>query len=163
MQEPYGPGVTGDDSDEQTGRVCEVDMDEAYYLGTGEDGVYFAAAQEGEEPRWFASAIVDCNSNHSCGAAVLTDDGPYASQARALEAGLDAAYEWLITNEFFRGWRTDEKRLRREFRRMGKQEAKRNTPQVGDATVVEQWKDGRWIERKLIWNGKRYVTPREVN
>lgn len=96
-------------------QIAEVAMDEAFYLGTGEDGVYFDAGQC--EDGWFVSTLVDCNTSGFCEPAV-TDDGPYESRGRALEAGLDAAYDWLMTNEFYRGWRTDEKRMRRQFRRM---------------------------------------------
>ena len=96
-------------------QVCEVDMDESRYLGTGEDGVYFDAAEA--KDGWYMSAVADSNTGGFVDS-LVTDDGPYTSEADALEAGLNAACEWLVTNEILRGWVTDEKRMRREFKRM---------------------------------------------
>ena len=93
----------------KTKQIAEVDMDSAYYLGTGNDGVYFDAAKfEGLKGRggWYVSTVVDTAGGAYCGD-MTTDDGPYESQGRALEAGLDEAYEWLTANEIWRGWRTD--------------------------------------------------------
>ena len=87
-------------------------MDDAYYLGSEQDGVYFDC--ETNEKGWYASAIVDCNTGHFCGDPILTDDGPYPSRADALLAGLNSAYEWLMTNEV-KGWRTEFRKLQRGF------------------------------------------------
>jgi hypothetical protein len=38
--------------------------------------------------------------------------------------------------------------------------AKKNTPSVGDTTVVERWnaERGRWDSVLLVWDGNAYVT-----
>lgn len=102
---------------QKTKQIAVVDMDEAFYLGTGQDGVYFDADQGPDG--WYVSTVVDTDTGAYCGGMTF-DDGPYATRGRALEAGLDVAYEWLVTNEIFRGWRTDEKKMRRTFQRMAK-------------------------------------------
>lgn len=118
--EPFGPGVTGDDSEAKQ-QIAVVDMDHAHYLGTGEDGVYFDVAQG--KDGWYVTTTVDTNTGAHCGD-MTVDDGPYPTEGEALEAGLDHAYDWLITNEIRRGWRMDEKKLRAKFRRMAKKEGK---------------------------------------
>lgn len=106
----------------QDGKIATVDTDEAFYLGIEGEGVYFDA-DEGING-WYMSTVVDTNRGAYCGD-MTTDDGPYESRGRALEAGLNAAYEWLATNDILRGWRTDEKKLRRQFQRMAKKGAAR--------------------------------------
>ena len=102
-------------------RICEVDMDESHYLGNGKDGVYFDAASNGKG--WYASAIVDCDTGHFCGDPILTDDGPWPDRASALLAGLYAAYEWLVTNNF-KGWRREYNKLAKGFRSRADRAAK---------------------------------------
>lgn len=34
---------------------------------------------------------------------------------------------------------------------------RRNTPAVGQVTVVEQWDGQRWVERRLVWDGAAFV------
>jgi hypothetical protein len=98
-------------------RICEVDLDEAFYLGGGEDGVYFDA-EEGPGG-WYTSSVVDCNSGHFIDS-LVTDDGPYGTRAEALQAALNgSAYEWLVTNHV-RGWRTGYAKYVRQFKRMAK-------------------------------------------
>ena len=100
--------------------ICDVDMDDAYYLGTSEDGVYFDTCYvevvPGIEKGWYWSSLIDCNSGHWCDDYQI-DQGPYATEAEALFAGLYAASDWLSDNNITRGWRGDYKRLTREFKR----------------------------------------------
>jgi hypothetical protein len=80
--------------------ICEIDVDEAKYLGGGDesssDGVYFDAKQEGG--LWYMSAIVDSDTGHFVDT-LVQDDGPYPSYEEAMEAGINAALEWAMTNE----------------------------------------------------------------
>lgn len=76
--------------------ICSVDFDEATYIGNEEDGVYYQTAQT-PTGDWYMSADVDCNSGHFT-QPLVTDDGPYATEAEADTAGRNAAIEWCITN-----------------------------------------------------------------
>lgn len=76
--------------------ICEIRFDDARYLGSEEDGVYFDAA-EGPDG-WYASAVVDCNSTHFTDT-LLADEGPYPSEAAALRGAENVALDWCITNE----------------------------------------------------------------
>ena len=100
-------------------QIAVVDLDNATYVGSSEDGIYFDVAQNAAG--WYMSAVVDCNTGHFCDS-MVTDDGPYASQAEALQAGLGTAYDWCVTNEI-RGWRTEATKLSKKYRRMAKQAA----------------------------------------
>jgi hypothetical protein len=86
-------------------------------------------------------------------------------------AGLDIAYEWLATNQIWRGWRMAEKRLRRGFRRMARQEAKpgnalRFCPACGARGLETQGsvfiEDGPWLGQRYAQEGyyDRYRCPR---
>ena len=75
--------------------VCNVDMDDAFYLGDGDDGVYFDAAEE--DGKWYTSAVVDTDTGAYCGD-MVTDDGPYESKYQALIAGLNTAADWCMMN-----------------------------------------------------------------
>jgi hypothetical protein len=95
-------------------QIAEVDMDDAEYLGTGGDGMYFTAA-EGKDG-WYLSMLVDSDTGHFC-EPYTTDDGPYESEGAALMAGLCGASDWLVENQILRGWRTDFNRLYRRYKR----------------------------------------------
>jgi hypothetical protein len=78
----------------------ELDWDEADYVGTEEDGVYFGAVEDPdaprEEPGWWAVADVDCNS--ASFAENLCTDGPYADKDEALRVARAAATGWCDEN-----------------------------------------------------------------
>jgi hypothetical protein len=76
-------------------RICTVDMDEDTYIGNEDDGVYVAVAQGPDG--WYTSSVVDCNTS-SFTDALVTDDGPYATEAEAKQAGEFGAKDWCITN-----------------------------------------------------------------
>jgi hypothetical protein len=71
-------------------------MDYAEYIGSGEDGVYVAAAKGPKG--WYTSSVVDCNSASFCDS-LITDDGPYPSEEEALKAGRFGAMDWCIEND----------------------------------------------------------------
>ena len=78
-------------------QICLVDVDDgATYIGSGDDGVYFDAA-EGPDG-WYMSAIVDSDTGHFVDS-LVTDDGPYETRERAIEAGRNAAYDWCMNND----------------------------------------------------------------
>lgn len=76
-------------------RIVEVDLDDATYIGSEDDGVYFAVGKG--RGGWYMSASVDCNSGHFTDTLVL-DDGPYKTEKEAVDAGRDAAIEWCVIN-----------------------------------------------------------------
>lgn len=76
--------------------ICIVDVDDSIYLGSDTDGVYYGAALGAKG--WYVSALVDCNSGHWLDA-LLTDDGPYSTEADALDAGRRAAIAWCRDND----------------------------------------------------------------
>lgn len=82
--------------------ICECDFDEAQYLGSGDDGVYFDAKYfKGEHPDpggWYMTAIVDSNTSNFT-TPLASDDGPYPTFVDAMYAGMNAAVEWCITND----------------------------------------------------------------
>jgi hypothetical protein len=78
------------------GPIAVVDFDSASYVGDNEDGVYVAAAQGANG--WYVSTVVDCNTAHFV-QPLVTDDGPYDTEARAVAAGLRQAEEWCTDNE----------------------------------------------------------------
>jgi hypothetical protein len=77
-------------------RICEVDVDAAFYEGSSGDGVYYDVARG--PGGWFMSAIVDSDTG-SFVDTLVQDDGPYRSKRRALQAGQDAARDWCYTND----------------------------------------------------------------
>jgi hypothetical protein len=81
-------------------RICEVDMDTAAYVGDETDGVYYAVAHQprGKAKGWYVSTVVDCNSSSFC-QPLITDDGPYATEAEAWAAGMNGARDWCIEND----------------------------------------------------------------
>ena len=84
--------------------ICEVDVDESYYIGSGEDGVYFNVkyftdgGENAEVNGWYMSAIVDCDTSGFT-QALFSDDGPYETYEDAANAGLHAAIDWCVDNE----------------------------------------------------------------
>ncbi len=96
--------------------IVVVDLEDATYLGSSEDGVYFDVAK-GKEG-WFVGAVVDCNTSHWLDT-ITRDDGPYEKESEAWQAGYNIAYDWLVTNHV-RGWRTDAAKLARKYNRMAK-------------------------------------------
>lgn len=74
-------------------------VDYAYYLGNEDDGVYYIAELEEADGRWYATAMVDCDTGGFCGDLLLDNDGPYGTEVEALEAGYYAACDWCYFNE----------------------------------------------------------------
>ena len=82
-------------TDKMPSPIVVFDCDEASYLGDERDGVYYQVA---EGPGgWFLTVVVDCDTA-SFIQTTTADDGPYASEAEALEAGKGAAIEWCANN-----------------------------------------------------------------
>jgi hypothetical protein len=76
--------------------IATVSFDDAEYIGDENDGVYVQAA-EGPDG-WYVSTVVDCNSA-SFTEPLVTDDGPYSSEADALAAGRNGAKDWCLDNQ----------------------------------------------------------------
>jgi hypothetical protein len=77
-------------------RIAEVDFDESEYIGSEEDGVYYAVA-EGPDG-WYYSCDVDCNSANFTDV-LVSDEGPYGTHAAARDAARVQATEWCLTND----------------------------------------------------------------
>lgn len=78
----------------EDGTYCLVDFDYAHYVGSSENGVYYAV---GEGPDgWYLSASVD-SSNFT--APLVDEDGPYKTEKEAWEAGKFAAIDWCTENK----------------------------------------------------------------
>jgi hypothetical protein len=77
------------------GYYAMVDMEHGRYIGSGRDGIYYAAGQGPDG--WYLSTLVDCDTGHFCDG-VLFDDGPYKSEADAWQGGRDSAVEWCTEN-----------------------------------------------------------------
>ena len=84
--------------------IAEVDFDDpAAYVGDEDDGVYVGV---GEGPDgWYASTVVDSNTG-SFVDSLVTDDGPYETREKALEAGKSQAVEWCLDNQV--SWEDDD-------------------------------------------------------
>jgi hypothetical protein len=76
--------------------VCDVDVDEATYVGDGEDGCYYDAAAD-HDGKWYTSVIVDCDTAGFVDT-LIQDDGPYDTFEAAMEAGRHYAEDWCVTN-----------------------------------------------------------------
>ena len=74
--------------------IVKFSVDEAFYVGDGECGVYYQTAQGPDG--WYVTTVVEFP--HYIGD-MTTDDGPYASEDAANGAGLGAAQEWCWTND----------------------------------------------------------------
>ena len=79
---------------DEEGSYSPVDFDTADYIGSGENGVYYAV---GEGPDgWYLSTTVDSSSFTDT---LTKDDGPYKTEEEAKEGGRSAAVEWCVTNQ----------------------------------------------------------------
>ena len=76
-------------------QIVAVDVDDSNYVGDEDDGVYWSVG-EGTDG-WYVSTMVDCNTS-SFTADYQIDDGPYASEKEAMEAGRCAGLEWCMEN-----------------------------------------------------------------
>jgi hypothetical protein len=85
----------GEECDVERAYIAEVDFDEATYVGDEEDGVYIGVG-EGSDG-WYVSTVVDSDTG-SFVDALMMDDGPYPTEAQALEAGKGQAIEWCADN-----------------------------------------------------------------
>lgn len=84
--------------------IAEVDFDNpAAYVGDENDGVYVGVGKGPDG--WYASTVVDSNTGSFVDSLVM-DDGPYPTEAEALEAGKGQAIEWCLTNGV--SWEDDE-------------------------------------------------------
>jgi hypothetical protein len=92
---PLAPQSTEELMTDRRQQIATVDFDEAEYIGSEDDGVYVQTA-EGPDG-WYVSSVIDYNTARVTHA-YITDDGPYASQAEALAAGLSAAKDWCVDN-----------------------------------------------------------------
>lgn len=117
--------------------ICTVDLDHAFYVGTGDDGVYFAAEHCTDHPDgkngWYLTTVIDSNTGGFIQNGV-SDDGPYATEADALIAGWGAAAEWLTDNEIFRGWRTEGNKLYRHLQSRARKEPSEFARQLVEKT-----------------------------
>lgn len=79
------------------GRICEVDVDEATYIGDGDAGVYFQVCDRSIHgiAAWYMSAIWDANNTVDL---LVVDEGPFQTEERARQAGEMAAKDWCIEN-----------------------------------------------------------------
>jgi hypothetical protein len=88
--------------------ICVVDVDEATYLGDGDDGCYYDAAQ-GPDGKWYASVLVDCETAGFVDT-IVSDDGPHDTYEAAMAAGGVWASDWCTDNRVVLSddWETDE-------------------------------------------------------
>lgn len=86
------------------GEPPELDLDDAAYIGDGNDGVYFSAIHKGNT--WWALATVDSDTGHFID--TLVSEGGHRSEKAALTAAKDAALEWCTTNNVATGEDEDE-------------------------------------------------------
>ena len=77
--------------------IVPFDVDDATYIGDEDDGVYFQVAQ-GDDGKWYMTAVVDCNTAHFTDDLVV-DDGPYDSEDAAIMGGKNAAIGWCADND----------------------------------------------------------------
>lgn len=78
-------------------KIVKFDVDEATYVGSEEDGVYF---QVGEGPGgwWYLTALVDCDTAGFT-FDLVTDEGPFTTELEAWDTGLECALDWCINND----------------------------------------------------------------
>lgn len=76
--------------------IVDFDVDEATYVGDEEDGVYYQVAKG--RKGWYMTAVVDCNTAAFVDT-LVSDDGPYDSEAHAITAGQNCAIEWCMDND----------------------------------------------------------------
>jgi hypothetical protein len=86
------------------GCIAEVDFDAPdAYVGDEDDGVYVGVA-EGSDG-WYVSTVIDSYTGSFVDSLIM-DDGPYPTEAKALEAGKGQAIEWCLDNRV--SWEDDE-------------------------------------------------------
>ena len=71
--------------------IVSVNVDEAWYVGDEDDGIYIQA--ELGPDGWYVSSMVDSNTGGFVDA-FSTDDGPYKTEKAALGAAASAAADW---------------------------------------------------------------------
>jgi len=76
--------------------IVDWDLDEATYVGDGEDGCYFLAQEH--KKKWYVTVVVDCNTAHFCDD-LETDAGPFNTRAQAEAYGNNMATDWCINNQ----------------------------------------------------------------
>ena len=89
-------GVNWDGAGGSTEPIVTFNSEHAEYVGDEDDGCYYQVAQG--PGGWYVTVVVDCNTGSFC-MDIVTDDGPYSSESKALQAGSDAAWTWCIDNE----------------------------------------------------------------
>jgi hypothetical protein len=77
-------------------RIVIVDFDDATYVGDGNDGVYVAVGKT--RKGWYVSSVVDSDTGGFV-QDYISDDGPYPTEAAALQAGVYGAQDWCIDND----------------------------------------------------------------
>lgn len=96
----YDPPKYLEAEENPTKNIAEVDFDEAEYIGDGSDGVYVQAAEyrgKKHAKGWYVSGVVDSDTG-SFVSALFTDDGPYGTYEKAMEAGRFSAQNWCLDN-----------------------------------------------------------------
>ena len=72
----------------------ELDWNDSWYLGDGQDGVYYGVIRQGR--KWWALATVDSNTG-GVTQGILAH--PCTTRAQAVEMAKGAAVDWRIINE----------------------------------------------------------------
>jgi hypothetical protein len=76
--------------------IVPFDVDSATYVGDENDGVYYQVARG--DDGWYMTAVVNCDTASFVDDLVV-DDGPYDSEADAIEGGKNAAFGWCFDND----------------------------------------------------------------
>ena len=74
--------------------IVPFDVDDATYVGDEENGVYYQVARGADG--WYLTAVVDTASFVDN---LVVDDGPYDSEADAIQGGKNAAFDWCFAND----------------------------------------------------------------
>ena len=74
--------------------IVPFDVDSASYVGDENDGVYYQVARG--DDGWYMTAVVDAASFVDN---LVVDDGPYDSEAAAIEGGKNSAFDWCFDND----------------------------------------------------------------
>jgi hypothetical protein len=78
--------------------IVTIDVDNAYSVSTDDDSVYFEVEENSKG--WWMSSMIDCDSAGFVDG-LITDDGPYATEKEAVQAGYNCALEWMANNDYF--------------------------------------------------------------
>jgi hypothetical protein len=62
-----------------------------WYVGDGEDGVYFTVKKNAADRYWVKAVVEDATAYHT---GTLMVPGTYATEKDAVKAGVEAAIEW---------------------------------------------------------------------